>query len=60
MERRIIGATIVAFGVSGGKPYLSVLSKDQRETIEIQIDDLDVARLAEQSTAYLAERVRRG
>lgn len=59
MERRTIGATIVAFGVSDGRPYLSVLSKDQRETIEVQIDDLDVARIAEKSTAYLAERFRR-
>lgn len=59
MESRVIGATVVAFGVSSGRPYISVLSKDQRETIEVQIDDLDVARIAEQSTAYLAEKVRR-
>lgn len=60
MERRTIGATVIAFGVSAGKPYLSVLSKDQRETIEIEIDDLTVALLAERTTAYLADRVRRG
>lgn len=59
MEYRETVATYVAFGVSGnGKPYLSVLSKDQRETIEVEIDDFDVAMLAEKSTAYLGDKVR--
>lgn len=58
--QRILATTLVAFGVSAdGKPYLSVLSKDQRETFDIQIDERDVALLAERATAFLADRVRR-
>jgi hypothetical protein len=59
MEQRSVTATYVAFGVSpNGKPYLSVLSLDQKETIDIQIDDFDVALIAEKTTCYLGDRVR--
>lgn len=58
--QRSIIATYAAFGVSpDGKPYLSVLSKDQKETIEIEIDDQDIALIAERSVSYLAEKARR-
>lgn len=56
---RTITATYAAFGVSPeGKPYLSVLSQDQKETIEIKLDIFDVALLAEKSTAFLGDKVR--
>lgn len=59
MDQRSLVATYVAFGVSqNGKPYLSVLSLDQRETIDVQIDDFDVALLAEKTTSYLGDKVR--
>lgn len=59
-EPRVLTSTLVAFGVSAeGKPYLSALSKDQKETVEVEIDDLDVALLAERAVSYLAEKARR-
>lgn len=59
MDRREITATYAAFGVSpDGKPYLSVLSKDQKETIEIEIEHLDVVLLWERASKYISDKVR--
>lgn len=56
---RVVEACATSFSFDNdGKPTIMVLSKDQKEDIEILLDDLDVAMLAQKSTAYLANKLR--
>lgn len=56
---RVVEACATAFSFDNdGRPTIRVLSKDQTEDIEVLLDDLDVALLAQKSTAYLANKMR--
>jgi hypothetical protein len=57
--QRSIVATYSVFGVSPeGKPYISVLSQDQKETIEVEIEHADVILLWERASRYIADTLR--
>lgn len=56
---RVVESGCASFSFDNdGRPVINVLSRDQKEEIQISLDDLDVAMLAQKSTAYLANRLR--
>ncbi len=58
MPREINGFFTSFFVDAKGRPIISALSEDQKEIIDVVLDDLAVALLIERAAAHLGNKMR--